>query len=73
MSELPRSESKQAFLDLLDTLRSIADRYAGEEWMISGPEDVGAALRSLGHLIEGGFVGHFEGTPEAPVWRAIVT
>jgi hypothetical protein len=67
------SESKTAFLELLDTLRSIADRYAGEEWMISGPEDVGGALRSLGHLIEGGFVGHFEGTPEAPVWRAIVT
>ena len=73
MSEGAESQSKQAFLELLDTLRSIADRYAGEEWMISGPEDVGGALRSLGHLIEGGFVGHFEGTAEAPVWRAIVT
>ncbi len=73
MSEAPESESKVAFLELLETLRSIADRYAGEEWMISGPEDVGGALRSLGHLIEGGFVGHFEGTAEAPVWRAIVT
>ena len=41
--------------------------------MISGPEDVAGALRSLGHLVEGGFAGHFEGTPEAPVWRAIVT
>src|SRR4051812_36933551 len=73
MSEASESESKQAFLELLDTLRSIADRYAGDEWMISGAEDVGGALRALGHLIEGGFVGHFEGSPEAPVWRAIVT
>jgi hypothetical protein len=67
------SESKQAFLDLLDTLRSVADRYAGEEWAIAGPDDAAGALRSLGHLIEGGFTGHFEGTPEAPVWRPIVT
>ena len=41
--------------------------------MISGPEDVAARCDRSAHLIEGGFVGHFEGTPEAPVWRAIVT
>ena len=41
---MPESRAS-AFLELLDTLRSIADRYAGEEWMISGPEDVGGALR----------------------------
>lgn len=66
-------ESKTAFVDLLATLGEVADRYAGEEWMISGPEDTAGALRALAHLIEGGFVGHFEGTPEAPVWRSIVT
>ena len=63
-------ESKAAFVDLLATIGEVADRYAGEEWMIFGPEDTAGALRALAHLIEGGFVGHFEGTPEAPVWRA---
>ena len=44
MSDDAGVREQGAFLELLDTLRSIADRYAGEEWMISGPEDVGGAL-----------------------------
>jgi hypothetical protein len=66
-------ESKAAFVDLLATIGEVADRYAGEEWLIAGPEDTAGALRALAHILEGGFVGHFEGTPETPVWRAIVT
>ena len=73
MSEAPESESKAAFVDLLATLGEVSDRYAGEEWGIAGPEDTAGALRALAHLVEGGFLGHFEGTPTAPVWRPIVS
>ena len=67
------SESRRAFVDLLATLGEVADRYAGEEWGIVGPEDTAGALRSLAHLTEGGFLGHFEDDPAAPVFRPIVT
>jgi len=67
------SESRAAFVDLLATLGEVSDRYAGGEWGIAGPEDTAGALRALAHIVEGGFVGHFEGDARAPVWRPIVT
>ena len=66
-------ESRVAFDELLDTLREARDRYAGEEWGITAPDDVAGALRALAHLLEGGLVGHFEDDPAAPVFRQIVT
>jgi len=66
-------ESRAAFVDLLATLGEVADRYAGAEWGISGPEDTATAIRAVAHLLEGGLVGHFEDDPSAPVFRPIVT
>ena len=67
------SESREAFADLLDTLREAADRFAGPEWGISTPEDASGALRLISNLLEGGLVGHFEDDPGHPVLRQIVT
>jgi hypothetical protein len=68
-----RTESRAAFDALLATLSEAADRYAGEEWGIEGPDDTAGALRVLTHLLEGGLVGHFEDDPAQPVLRRIVT
>ncbi len=70
---MDESESRAAFTEMLATFHEVADRYAGEEWGIVGAEDTAGALRALCHVIEGGFLGHFEGTPESPVWRPIVS
>ena len=67
------TESRAAFDALLATLAEAADRYAGAEWGIAGPDDVAGALRVLTHLLEGGLVGHFEDDPAQPVFRRIVT
>jgi hypothetical protein len=66
-------ESKVAFGELLDTLREVADRFAGEEWGLTAPDDVAGAMRVVSNLLEGGLVGHFEDDPAAPVFRQIVT
>jgi hypothetical protein len=67
------SEARAAWEDLLDTLREAGDRFAGEEWGLTAPDDVAGGLRLLAHLLEGGLVGHFEDDPAAPVFRPIVT
>jgi hypothetical protein len=72
MTENP-PRSRAAFDELLDTLREAADRFAGPEWGLVGPDDVGGGLRVLAHLLEGGLVGHFEDDPAQPVFRQIVT
>ncbi len=67
------SDARAAWADLLDTLREAGDRFAGEEWSLSAPDDAAGGLRLLAHLLEGGLVGHFEDDPAAPVFRPIVT
>jgi hypothetical protein len=67
------SESRAAFDDLLDTLREVADRYAGEEWMISGPDDVAGALRAVLHGLGTALETQFEDDARHPVFREIVT
>jgi len=70
----PRTgQARPAFDELLATLAEVADRFAGAEWGMAGPDDVAGALRAVGHLLEGGLVGHFEDDPAHPVFRQIVT
>src|SRR6476646_7580292 len=68
-----RSESRAAFDALLDTLREMADRYAGPEWGLTTPDDNAGGLRAVANLLEGGLVGHFDDDPRQPVFRQIVT
>jgi hypothetical protein len=67
------SESREAFDELLNTLRAVADRYAGAEWMISTPDDVAGALRAVMHGLSTGLETQFEDDPRHPVFREIVT
>ncbi len=67
------SESRAALDQLLDTIREVADRFAGPEWGIATPDDTAGALRVLANLLEGGLVGHFDDDPRQPVFRQIVT
>lgn len=67
------SGSRAAFVELLDTLREVGDRFAGGEWGLVGPDDTAGGLRAVAHLLEGGLSGHFEDDPAHPVLRPIVT
>ncbi len=67
------SESRVAFDELLETLREVAGRYAGDEWMISTPDDVAGALRAVLHGLGTGLETQFEDDPRRPVFREIVT
>ncbi len=77
MSEAPvsaaGSEARAAFDELLDTLREVADRFAGPEWGIGTPDEVAGALRLASNLLEGGLLGHFDDDPRHPVFRMIVS
>jgi len=66
-------ESFAAFEDLLTTVREVGERFAGEEWGLTAPDDVAGALRVVANLLEGGLVGHFDDDPAQPVFRQIVT
>ncbi|HVV77665.1 MAG TPA: hypothetical protein VHC43_16720 [Mycobacteriales bacterium] len=66
-------ESRAAFDELLDTLREVADRYAGDEWMVTAPDDVAGALRAVMHGLGTALETQFEDDPKRPVFREIVT
>ena len=66
-------ESRAAFDELLETLREVADRYAGEEWMVTAPDDVAGALRAVVHGLGTALETQFEDDRRNPVFREIVT
>lgn len=67
------SESRAAFDELLATLHEVATRYAGDEWMVSAPDDVAEALRAILHGLATGLETQFEDNPAHPIFREIVT
>ena len=66
-------EARRAFDELILTLQEVADRFCGQEWGLTSPDDQAGGFRVLAHLLEGGLVGHFEDDPRQPVFRQIVT
>lgn len=67
------TESRAAFDELLETLQEVATRFAGDEWMVTSPDDVAEALRSILHLFATGMETQFEDDPAHPVFHEIVT
>jgi hypothetical protein len=67
------SESRIAFDALLETLQEVATRFAGDEWMVTAPDDVAEALRSILHLLSTGMETQFEDDPSRPVFHELVT
>ncbi len=65
----PESESRRAFNELLDLLRELSDRYAGPEWLVQEPDDVGEALRAVLHLLEASLLTRMESSPAHPWLR----
>lgn len=65
--------SQDAFADLLDTLRDVGDRYAGEEWGLTDPTDIAEGLRLVLHQMAVGLETRFEQDPARPLFRLIVT
>ncbi len=63
------TESRKAFDELLDTLTEFADRYAGPEWLIEGPDATAEALRATLHLLEASMVTRIESHPTRPWLR----
>ena len=67
------AESRDAFDELLTTLRTVGDRYAGPEWGLTDATDVAEALRAVVHLLGTGIETQFEDDAAHPVFRPIVT
>jgi hypothetical protein len=67
------SESRAAFGELLDTLRSVGDRFAGADWGLTDPADIAEGLRAVMHLLATGLETQLEDDPAHPTLRAIVT
>jgi len=65
----PDSESREAFDQLLDLLRELGERYAGSEWLVQEPDDVGEALRAILHLLEAALLTRVESSPAHPWLR----
>ena len=67
------SESRAAFGELLATLRTVGDRFAGADWGLTDADDVAEGLRVVMHLLGTGLETQFEDDAAHPVFRAIVT
>lgn len=68
-----QTESRKALHELIDLLSELDERWVGPEWNLSSEADVVGAHRALMHLLEGGIFGMFEGDPNRPIFRRIVT
>jgi Protein of unknown function (DUF1214) len=69
----PMSESRAAYDELLATLRTVGDRFAGADWGLTDPVDVAEGLRVVTHLLAIGLETQFEGDAAHSLFRAIVT
>lgn len=67
------TEAKVAWAELLATLTEVGDRFAGEEWGLTGPDDVAEALRVVLHQLGTGIETQLEQDPARPTFRPIVT
>ena len=67
------TDSQDAFVELLATLREVGDRYAGDEWGLTDPTDVAEGLRVIVHHLGTGIETQFEDDAAHPTFREIVT
>ena len=65
--------ARAAFDELLATLREAADRFVGEEWGVTDPDDVGEGFRLVTHILQSALYSHQEFDPDRPELRRIVS
>ena len=58
---------------MVDALSEASDRFCGEEWGVSGNQDIADSHRLVLHILQSGLFAHAEFDPERPVWRRIVS
>ena len=68
-----QSDSRKAFHELIELLRTLDERYLGPDWFISSADEVGEGARALMHLLQGGLVTYFEDDAAHPEFRRIVS
>lgn len=67
------TRSRTAYAHLLDTLREVGDRFAGDEWGLTDPTDVAEGIRVILHHLGTGIETQLEQDPSRPTFREIVT
>lgn len=71
MTETPISRG--VYADLIETLREVDERFLGDEWMVSSPQDTAGGYRYVMHVLQSALLSHFEFDPARPVWNRIVS
>lgn len=72
-TQLPVTQSRNAFHALLDLLRELDARFLGPEWGTERPADVAAGHRYVLHVLSQALDLVFEADPERPVFRRNVS
>src|SRR6478735_2228199 len=67
------NDSGAAFGNLLETLREVGKRFAGEEWGLGDPTDIAEGLRVIVHHLGTGIETQLEQDAAHPTFREIVT
>jgi hypothetical protein len=67
------TESRDAYAELLATLREVGERYAGDEWGLTDPTDVAEGLQVILHHLGTGIETQLVDDPAHPTFREIVT
>ncbi|HEY2774307.1 MAG TPA: DUF1214 domain-containing protein [Candidatus Binatia bacterium] len=66
-------QSREAFSELLATLREVGERFAGTEWMMFSTDDEAETLRAILHHLATGLETQLDEDPARPLFRPIVT
>jgi hypothetical protein len=66
-------DSRKAFNELVGLLQDLDTRYLGPEWGLGTAEDVAGGFRAVMHVLQGGFVSHFEEDTQHPRFIRIVS
>ena len=73
MTSEQQTESQREFAALMATITEVADRYAGEEWGLTDPDDIAEGLRVILHHLGTGIETQLEDDAAHPTFRSIVT
>ena len=68
-----QTQTQDAWAAMVDALSEASDRFCGEEWGVSGNQDIADSHRLVLHILQSGLFAHAEFDPERPVWRRIVS
>jgi hypothetical protein len=67
------SQARATYAELVQVLAEAGERWAGPEWGVTEPDDVGEALRNLTHILQSALYSHQEFDPARPVFNRIVS